>query len=87
MNGWAGYRCKEKFKYLKSSLREWNKSYFGNFDEQIKQETGNIAGIDLTNELGYLTENDILLRSDGFSKIWKLMQRRESCLKQKSKTT
>lgn len=68
-------------------MREWNKSKFKNFDEQMKQETEKIAGVDLTNELADLTENDILLRSNGFSKIWKLLQRKESCLKQKSRAT
>lgn len=86
VNGWAGYRCKEKLKTLKLFLKEWNKSKFGNFDEQIKSETDKIAGVDLSNELCDLTENEVLLRSEAFFNIWRLMHRKESSLKKKSIT-
>lgn len=42
--------------------------------------------MDLVNELGDLSENETLLRSDSFLKIWKLLKRHESCLKQKSRS-
>lgn len=38
IEGWAGYRCKEKLKQLKLFFRGWNRVTFGNFDEQIEKE-------------------------------------------------
>lgn len=81
VDGWAGFRCKEKLKILKSFLKEWNKTKFGNFNEQIRLETDKIAGFDHTNEHGDLTENEVLLCSEAFFNIWKSMHRKESTLK------
>lgn len=76
---------KKKLKSLKSFLREWNKDQFGNFDEQIKQEVSTIAEVYLANEICDLMENETLLGSQSFGKLWKLLNRRESCWKQKSR--
>lgn len=84
VNGWAGFRCKEKLKSLKSHLKEWNRSNFGNFNEQINQEAEKMY--DLANEDEDLAENEALLRSGCFSKIWKLLKTRESCWQQKARS-
>lgn len=78
IDGWAGYRCKEKLKSLKLFLRDWNKNRFGNFDEQIQQEVNSIQNFDLKNEEGDWTDNDALLRADCFAKLWKLMNNRRA---------
>lgn len=73
ITGWAGYKCKEKFKNLKTFLKAWNKERFGNFDDVINMEANKIADLDLANEERDLEDNEVLLRSNCFSKIRNLL--------------
>lgn len=87
VSGWGGYICKEKLKHVKVFLKSWNTNQFGNFEEHIKQEVKRIAQLDLANESTDLTENEALLRFDSFKNIWKLLHRRQSSWRQKSRST
>ncbi|GKV36093.1 hypothetical protein SLEP1_g44261 [Rubroshorea leprosula] len=85
VGGWSGYVCKEKFKQLSNKLKTWNIEVFGNFEHQIADAKAKIKGVDSKNEENEITEEDILLRREGFSELWEAWQRREVAWKQKTK--
>ncbi|GKV45597.1 hypothetical protein SLEP1_g52662 [Rubroshorea leprosula] len=85
VGGWSGYVCKEKFKQLRNKLKTWNIEVFGNFEHQIADAEAKIKGVDSKNDENEITEEDILLRREGFSELWEAWQRREVAWKQKTK--
>lgn len=42
VDGWAGFRLKEKLKLLKADLKVWNRDVFGNIDKQIDDRKSEI---------------------------------------------
>ncbi|GKU88292.1 hypothetical protein SLEP1_g2574 [Rubroshorea leprosula] len=84
VGGWSGYVCKEKFKQLRNKLKTWNIEVFGNYEHQIAVAEAKIKGVDSKNEDNEITEEDILLRREGFSELWEAWQRREVAWKQKT---
>ncbi|GKV29990.1 hypothetical protein SLEP1_g38860 [Rubroshorea leprosula] len=85
VEGWKGYVCKEKLKRLRNKLKKWNSEVFGSFEKQIAEAATKINEVDNKNEDGELTEEDIMLRKEGFSELWEAWKRREVAWKQKTK--
>ncbi|GKV38651.1 hypothetical protein SLEP1_g46541 [Rubroshorea leprosula] len=85
VEGWKGYVCKEKLKRLRNKLKKWNSEAFGSFEKQIAEAAAKINDVDNKNEDGELTEEDIMLRKEGFSELWEAWKRREVAWKQKTK--
>ncbi|GKU94128.1 hypothetical protein SLEP1_g7656 [Rubroshorea leprosula] len=50
IQGWAGYRIKEKLKMTKEALRKWSKEFVPETDRKINNATTEIAQIDLKGE-------------------------------------
>ncbi|GKV07285.1 hypothetical protein SLEP1_g19080 [Rubroshorea leprosula] len=85
VEGWKVYVCKEKLKRLRNKLKKWNSEVFGSFEKQIAEAAAKINDVDNKNEDGELTEEDIMLRKEGFSELWEAWKRREVAWKQKTK--
>lgn len=56
IQGWGGYRLKEKLKKLKSELKIWKDEFIGNLDKiQLKQKKGKLSsGMQLMMFLGLM---------------------------------
>lgn len=63
---WGSYVLKEKLKQLKLALKEWNKSSFGNIDENLKAIVTEIKSIDAKGECGAFLEGDKMKRMELF---------------------
>ncbi|GKV32368.1 hypothetical protein SLEP1_g40981 [Rubroshorea leprosula] len=83
VDGFAGYKCKQKLKGLKAFLKGWNKEVFGNMEAQYEQAAKQVEQIDMKNEEIDLDELEITQRQEGFQKMWDIMRRREVIWKQK----
>ncbi|GKV27286.1 hypothetical protein SLEP1_g36471 [Rubroshorea leprosula] len=46
VEGWNGFRLKEKFKMLKNDLKEWNREVFGHIDRKLEKIRGEIKKFD-----------------------------------------
>ncbi|GKV50169.1 hypothetical protein SLEP1_g56882 [Rubroshorea leprosula] len=86
VEGFAGYKCKQKLKMLKEFLKGWNKEVFGNMEAQYVQAVKKIEQFDMQNEVADLEELEIVKRQEGFSEIWDVLRKRELIWKQKSRS-
>ncbi|GKV05619.1 hypothetical protein SLEP1_g17606 [Rubroshorea leprosula] len=87
IQGWAGYRIKEKLKLIKEALRKWSKDFAPEIDNKINTATTEIAQIDLKGEAVQLSEEEIKKRREAFLALWDSIKHRESMLQQKSRKT
>ncbi|GLT98273.1 hypothetical protein SLE2022_157850 [Rubroshorea leprosula] len=85
VEGFAGYKCKQKLKLLKEFLKGWNKEVFGNMEAQYVQAVKKIEQVDLQNEVADLEELEIVKRQEGFSEMWDVLRKRELIWKHKSR--
>ncbi|GLT26220.1 hypothetical protein SLA2020_013020 [Shorea laevis] len=60
IDGFWGFKCKEKFKLLRQHLKKWNKEVFGNIDSQLEMALRNVDLIDLKCDDQDLSEDDLL---------------------------
>ncbi|GKV06313.1 hypothetical protein SLEP1_g18214 [Rubroshorea leprosula] len=86
VDGFAGYKCKQKLKGLKEFLKGWNRNVFGDMEAQYEQALKQIEQIDMKNEELDLEEFEILQRQEGFQKMSDIMRKREVIWKQKSRS-
>ncbi|GLT31256.1 hypothetical protein SLA2020_342000 [Shorea laevis] len=86
VDGFAGYKCKQKLKGLKEFLKDWNRDVFGDMEAQYEQAVKQVEQVDMKNEEFELDEFEILQRQEGFQKIWDIMRKREVIWKQKSRS-
>ncbi|GKV12577.1 hypothetical protein SLEP1_g23703 [Rubroshorea leprosula] len=86
VEGFAGYKCKQKLKLLKEFLKGWNKDVFGNMEAQYAQAVKKIEQVDMQNEVADLEELEIVKRQEGFSEMWDVLRRRKLIWKQKSRS-
>ncbi|GKV46066.1 hypothetical protein SLEP1_g53078 [Rubroshorea leprosula] len=84
VDGFAGYKCKQKLKGLKEFLKGWNRDVFGDMEAQYEQAVKQIEQVDMKNEELDLEEFEILQRQEGFQKMWDIMRKKEVIWKQKS---
>ncbi|GKV20736.1 hypothetical protein SLEP1_g30818 [Rubroshorea leprosula] len=85
VEGWKGFRLKEKFKLLKNDLKEWNMEVFGYIDRNLKKIRGEIKNLDDKAENGELSETEIEQRRSCFQQFWEWNLRKDSLLCQKSR--
>lgn len=62
MVGRAAFRAKDKFEFLKSKLKQWNKDVFGVVDKKIKELEQEVNELDLKGENAFLSESKIIQR-------------------------
>ncbi|GKV27589.1 hypothetical protein SLEP1_g36748 [Rubroshorea leprosula] len=86
VEGFAGYKCQQKLKLLKGSLKGWNKEVFGNMETQYEQAVKKIEQVDRQNEIADLEEAEIVKRQEGFSEMWDVLRKKELIWKQKSRS-
>ncbi|GKV24336.1 hypothetical protein SLEP1_g33963 [Rubroshorea leprosula] len=87
IEGYWGFKCKEKIKKLRQHLKTWNKEEFGNVDNQLEEAMKKIEIVDFRCEAQDPSDDDILKRKDGFEELWVCLKKKESLWRQKSKAT
>ncbi|GKV50143.1 hypothetical protein SLEP1_g56855 [Rubroshorea leprosula] len=87
VEGYWGFKCKEKLRRLKQHLKKWNKEVFGNIDSQLEQAMKKVDFVDIKCEDQDLSEEDVLKRKDGFEELWLCLKKKESLWRQKSRVT
>ncbi|GKU90798.1 hypothetical protein SLEP1_g4749 [Rubroshorea leprosula] len=85
IQGWAGFRLKEKLKTTKEALRKWSKNLIPALDIRINNATSDIAKIDMKGEMAHLSEEEIERRREAFIQIWESLKSKESMMQQKSR--
>ncbi|GKV05277.1 hypothetical protein SLEP1_g17307 [Rubroshorea leprosula] len=80
IQGWTGYRIKEKLKMTKEDLRKWSKEFVPEIDHEINNATVEIAQIDLKGEAIQVLEEEIKKRRESFLVLWDNIKHRESML-------
>ncbi|GKV02021.1 hypothetical protein SLEP1_g14508 [Rubroshorea leprosula] len=87
VEGYWGFKCKEKLKALRMHLKQWNKDVFGNIDSQLDEALKNIEAIDIKCEGQDITKDDMLKRKEGFENLWQCLKKKESLWRQKSRAS
>ncbi|GKV16172.1 hypothetical protein SLEP1_g26854 [Rubroshorea leprosula] len=85
VDGWNGFKIKEKMKRTKKALKEWSGKTNREMDERIRNAELVIASIDEKGEQHQLSENDIELRRNSFIELWKNLKIKERMSQQKSR--
>ncbi|GKU90659.1 hypothetical protein SLEP1_g4626 [Rubroshorea leprosula] len=85
IQGWAGFRLKEKLKATKEALRKWSKNLIPALDLKVNNASSTIARIDMKGEVAQLSEEEIDRRREAFIQIWESLKSKESMLQQKSR--
>lgn len=76
---------KEKLKFMKGKIKEWNKSCFGNLDSKIEESKKRIACLDDKGERCDLSAEEVSKRKECFGTLWQSLKSKESMLHQKSR--
>ncbi|GKV27152.1 hypothetical protein SLEP1_g36355 [Rubroshorea leprosula] len=87
IQGWVGFRLKERLKLTKEALRKWNQNLVSDIDNKINKAVAEIAQVDLKGEREQLMEEEIKARMEAFLDLWKNLKHKESMLQQKSRKT
>lgn len=85
INGTSCYVLKEKLKGLKSDLKEWTRTVFGNIYRNIEMTTKTLNKLDLEAESRVLTTAKEESRKSLTSLLWQRKKAKESLLCQKSR--
>ncbi|GKU89286.1 hypothetical protein SLEP1_g3443 [Rubroshorea leprosula] len=85
VEGWEGFKLKEKFKLLKNDLKKWNKEVFGHIDRKMEEIRDEIKKLDDKAENGVLSSSEIEQRQTCFQQFWEWCSRKDSLLFQKSR--
>jgi hypothetical protein len=80
-----GYVLKEKLKYLKVALKEWNKVEYCKMEDNIKTLISRIRELDLSGENSLLTSQDVEERRSLFGDLWRLLKSKEVLAVQRSR--
>lgn len=86
VEGLGGYVLKEKLKFLKMDLKNWNKEVFGARDSKIEERKLNIFQLDIIDEVLGLDENEIILRNKERALLTMEIKKRDSLLWQKARS-
>ncbi|KAL8542624.1 hypothetical protein ACS0TY_003487 [Phlomoides rotata] len=84
--GWAGFHLKEKLKLLKMDLKSWNKTMFGNIDNQIEDKKRKIEILDRIDEALGLDEDEIIKRNLLTTELMRGLIWHDELMSQKAKT-
>ncbi|GKV32708.1 hypothetical protein SLEP1_g41295 [Rubroshorea leprosula] len=86
VEGFAGYRCKQKLKMLKEFLKGWNCEVFGDMEAQFNNAAKKVEHVDMKNEEGVLEDFELEERQEGFQEMWAVMRKREAIWRQKARS-
>ncbi|GLT39020.1 hypothetical protein SLA2020_132300 [Shorea laevis] len=85
MEGYAGYKCKQKLKILKEFLKGWNKEVFRDMESKFQDAAKKVEQMDMRNESHKMEDFELDLRRASFDEMWDIMSKREAIWKQKSR--
>lgn len=85
IEGWGGFKVKEKLKLLKEDLKKWNTEVFGSLDHKIDKLKLNIQELDLYDEVFGLEEEEVIKRKEATTDLFRSLKQRNSLLAQKAK--
>ncbi|KAK2454307.1 hypothetical protein QL285_001883 [Trifolium repens] len=85
VEGWMGYVLKEKLKFLKVMIKDWNKAEYGKMEEKIRNLVSSIREKDLRGEQGLLISSEIEERKKLFGDLWRLLKSKDVLLAQRSR--
>lgn len=85
IQGWGGYRLKEKLKKLKSELKIWKDEFIGNLDNSIEAKKGEIEQWDAIDDVFGLDEEEAEARATAMKNLQMEMGWREAQLFQKAR--
>jgi hypothetical protein len=84
--GWMSFVLKEKLKALKGKLRSWHKAVYRDMARSIDKLVEDILAIDVRGEVGFLSDEDVQIRKDKFSELWRLLKAKEENLIQRARS-
>ncbi|GKV50258.1 hypothetical protein SLEP1_g56970 [Rubroshorea leprosula] len=85
VDGWYGFKIKEKMKRTKKALKEWSGKTNREMVERIRNAELVIASVDEKGEQHQLSDNDVELRRNSFIELWKNLKIKERMSQQKSR--
>ncbi|GKU93958.1 hypothetical protein SLEP1_g7507 [Rubroshorea leprosula] len=85
VEGFAGFRCKQKLKLLKECLRGWNKGVFGDMEAQFDNAVQKVEHVDMRNEEYVLEGFEVAQRQEAFQELWEIIRKRENIWRQKAR--
>jgi hypothetical protein len=85
VEGWMGYVLKEKLKFLKTRIKDWNRLEFGKMDDSINLIVANIRELDTKGESIPLTSGEVEERKKCFGDLWRLLKSKEVLAVQRSR--
>jgi hypothetical protein len=85
VEGWMGYVLKEKLKFLKVRIKEWNRWEFGKMDDSIRVLVLRIRDLDLKGEQGLLLTSEVEERKKCFGDLWRLLKCKDVLIRQRSR--
>jgi ornithine cyclodeaminase/alanine dehydrogenase-like protein (mu-crystallin family) len=86
VGGWMSFVLKEKLKFLKHRIKEWNKDEYERMDERVEVLTEEIKGLDEKGEVGGLSDLEVLNRKDKFGELWRLLKGKNAMMVQRSRS-
>lgn len=69
VDGWYGFRIKEKLKRLKEDLKKWNREVFGFIDSKVDQLKQDIHELDMIDDTLGLEEEEIISRKEKIANL------------------
>lgn len=64
MEGWGGFKVKEKLKRLKENLKKWSAEVFDSMEHKIKKLKGDIQELDIYDDIFGLEEDEVIKRKE-----------------------
>ncbi|GKV24110.1 hypothetical protein SLEP1_g33762 [Rubroshorea leprosula] len=85
VEGWYGFRLKEKLKSTKKALKEWSRKVVLEVDKKIMEAESVIAQLDERGEYVQLSPIEIEMRRSSFLQLWNNLKLKENMWQQKSR--
>ncbi|KAF1877030.1 hypothetical protein Lal_00033583 [Lupinus albus] len=85
VSGRGSFVLKEKIKLLKGALKVWNKDHFGILDRRVADQVDIINSIDAQGNIRSITEDDILIRREATTELWRALNQKDNLRHQKSR--
>ncbi|MCI24132.1 RNA-directed DNA polymerase (Reverse transcriptase) [Trifolium medium] len=81
-----GFILKERFKGLKTAIKEWTKANYGNPDEKKRELISEILMLDNKSELYGLSQDEVASRKRKFDQLWRLLKSIDAVIYQRSRS-
>ncbi|GKV21936.1 hypothetical protein SLEP1_g31858 [Rubroshorea leprosula] len=85
VEGWYGFKLKEKLKSAKKALKEWSRNSVIEVDRKIMEAERVIAQLDERGENVQLSPSEIEKKRSSFLELWKNLKLKENMWQQKSR--